>query len=76
MQLHAPATVRHAGDADLLTMLRLIGRSPDICEADITPVQRATWDQMLESHDITPYLAELDTKHCFVEQPAGRSPRR
>lgn len=60
MQLTAPATVRRADDRDLLTMLRFIERSPQMGDADITRIQRETWHRMMESQDVTPYLAELD----------------
>lgn len=53
-------TVRPAAAADLLAMLRLIERSPDMQETEITPVQRATWERMQDSPDVTAYLAELD----------------
>ncbi len=57
-----PYTVRHAGPDDLLSVARLVELAPDLDKEHVSPTQRATWDQMMGTNDLTVYLAECDAE--------------
>lgn len=52
--------VRHAEVDDLLAVARLIELAPGLTDEQLSPLQRATWDRMMGTGDLTVYLAERD----------------
>lgn len=52
--------VRHAEPDDLLAIARLIELAPDLRQDQLSPLQRATWDRMMGTEDLTIYLAHCD----------------
>jgi GNAT superfamily N-acetyltransferase len=52
--------VRPAAARDLLGILRIIDRDPHIGEGEVSDLQRATWDRMMATEDLTVYVAETD----------------
>ena len=51
-------TVRRAGRDDLLAVVRLVDRAPGLQPADLTDVQRSTWERALGTTDLKIYVAE------------------
>src|SRR3981081_2200082 len=52
--------VRPAAPRDLLGILRIIDKDPHLGEAEVSDLQRATWDRMMATEDLTVYVAETD----------------
>ncbi len=48
-----------AAPQDLVDVARLIERRPDLTAEGLTDEQQATWDRMMETEDLTVYLAWL-----------------
>lgn len=57
-----PYTVRRAESRDLLATARLIELAPAMTEDQLTPLQRSTWERMMETRGMTVYLADLETE--------------
>lgn len=55
-----PYIVRLAERDDLLVLARLVELVPDLTAEQLSSVQRATWDRMMATDDLTIYLAECD----------------
>tara|TARA_R100000306_G_scaffold42422_1_gene41110 strand:- start:328 stop:786 length:459 start_codon:yes stop_codon:yes gene_type:complete len=55
-----PCIVRLAERDDLLVLTRLVELVPDLTAEQLSSVQRATWDRMMATDDLTIYLAEYD----------------
>jgi len=55
-----PCLVRAATVGDLLGVVRLLERTPDIPFEGLSERQRETWRQMLGTDGLTVYVAELD----------------
>lgn len=52
--------VRPATDRDLLGVMRVLDRRPDLPEDALSTAQRAAWQRMMATGDLTVYVAELD----------------
>jgi GNAT superfamily N-acetyltransferase len=50
--------VRKASAGDLLAVVRLYQRAPDLPATHLSDRQRAMWDRMMATKDLTVYLAE------------------
>ena len=53
-------TVRHAGADDVLQVVRLIDRVPQLEAGGLTDLQASTWSRMMATADLTVYVAERD----------------
>jgi GNAT superfamily N-acetyltransferase len=54
----SPYAVRKASAGDLLAVVRLYQRAPDLPADRLSGAQRAMWDRMLATSDLTVYVAE------------------
>ena len=51
--------IRTAGTDDLLGVVRIIDRVPNLTPAELTELHRLTWTRMMTTPDLTVYVAEV-----------------